>query len=558
MELKLEPFGVSTTTALEFQASNQFLSNEIAGLGTMAVFLSTIFLSVAATVLNILVNRLTRRQRITVGTLKALGYGDGVIFRHFLWFGVVVGIIGSLLGSGGGFLFSTAMTEVYSWFFQFPRLHSGFYWYTHAVGWSVSLSFALAGSLHGARQMLLLRPAEAMRPAPPRHGRHIWLESLLSTWWRKLSWSWRSVLRGMFRHRLRTATSLFAATMGAGLLVIGFMMTEGQSFLIHFQFFRISRSDVDLVFKQERDEGALDELRRLPGVLRAEPQFNLACTFVNGPYQRKGSVTGIARQAELTVPHDSQFHPIEVPESGVVLTQRLADRLDARVGDRITVVPTRGLRRPISVPVARIADSYLGLAAYADIRYLSQSVGESLVLTSAQLAADPAGTAGLYRRLKEVPGLEAVQSRHDLVENITRTLLQNQYVFIGVLVAFAGVLMFGSTVNAAMVNLAERQAEVATFRALGYSEWQVGSLFFQENLLLTLAGAVLGLPTGYFLTWLLAYSYDNDLLRIPVVTAPWVWWSTLTLAVLFGVASQGVVQWTLRRLNVVEALKASE
>jgi putative ABC transport system permease protein len=118
--------------------------------------------------------------------------------------------------------------------------------------------------------------------------------------------------------------------------------------------------------------------------------------------------------------------------------------------------------------------------------------------------------------------------------------------------------MFGSTVNAAMVNLAERHAEVATLRALGYSEWQVGSLFFQENLLLTLVGAVLGLPTGYFLTWLLAYSYDNDLLRIPVITAPWVWWSTFALAVLFGVASQAVVQWTLQRLNVVEALKASE
>jgi putative ABC transport system permease protein len=326
----------------------------------------------------------------------------------------------------------------------------------------------------------------------------------------------------MFRHRLRTATSLFAATMGAGLLVIGFMMTEGQSFMIDIQFFRISRSDLDLVFKQERDEGTLDELRRLPGVLRAEPQFNLACTFMNGPYQRKGSVTGIARRSELTVPHDSRFRPIEVPESGVVLTQRLADRLHARVGDRITVVPTRGLRRPISVPVARIADSYLGLAAYADIRYLSQSVGESLVLTSAQLAADPASevTAELYRRLKELPGLEAVQSRQDLVHNITKTLLQNQYVFIGILVAFSGMLMFGSTVNAAMVNLAERQSEVATFRALGYSEWQVGSLFFQENLMLTLAGAVLGLPTGYLLTWLLAYSYDNDLLRIPVVTAP--------------------------------------
>ena len=157
-----------------------------------------------------------------------------------------------------------------------------------------------------------------------------------------------------------------------------------------------------------------------------------------------------------------------------------------------------------------------------------------------------------------MPGLQTVQSRHQLVENITRTLLRNQYVFIGLLVAFSGVLMFGSTVNAAMVNLAEREAEVATLRALGYSQWQVGALFLQENLLLTVVGAVLGLPAGYALTWFLVISYDNDLLRLPIVTAPWIWFGTVSLAVLFGAASQFVVQRTLRRLNLVDSLKVKE
>jgi putative ABC transport system permease protein len=335
-------------------------------------------------------------------------------------------------------------------------------------------------------------------------------------------------------------------------------MTEGQSFFIHFQFYRASRSDIDLSFKNERGEESLDELRRLPGVIHVEPLFNLACTFMNGPYQRKGAVTGLQSNARLTVPHDAQFRPISMPPAGLVLTKRLAEYLHVSAGDRLLLVPVRGDRRPVWVAVAEVSDSFLGMTAYGDIRYLSQVVGESMVLTGAQVDADGSDLAELYGELKRMPNLEAIQSRQRLIDNITRTLLQNQYVFVGLLIVFSGVLLFGSVVNAAMVNLAERQAEVATLRALGYGEWQVGSLFFQESLVLTLAGTILGLPFGYALTWLLALSYDNDLIRLPVVTAPWVWYLTIGLAVIFGSASQIVVQWNLRRLDVIEALKVKE
>ena len=102
-----------------------------------------------------------------------------------------------------------------------------------------------------------------------------------------------------------------------------------------------------------------------------------------------------------------------------------------------------------------------------------------------------------------------------LVENITKTLLQNQYVFISVLVTFADVIFFGSIVNASMVNLAERQREVATFRALGYSQWSIGAMFLRESMITNMIGAVLGLPMGFFLMRLTAWAYENDLMRFP-------------------------------------------
>ena len=91
-----------TTTPLEDQLSNQFLSQEIQGLRSFAVIMPCIFLAVAALVLNVLLSRLAEQQRTVVGTLKALGYSDGQVFWHFLKFGLVVGVGGGLLGCALG------------------------------------------------------------------------------------------------------------------------------------------------------------------------------------------------------------------------------------------------------------------------------------------------------------------------------------------------------------------------------------------------------------------------------------------------------------------------
>ena len=391
-------------------------------------------------------------------------------------------------------------------------------------------------------------------------GRKIWLERL-GPCWSNLSSAWRMTLRGIFRHRLRTLAGMFAAAMGAGLLMTGFMMVEIQSFLIDFQFHEIMRSDIDLAFESERSEAALDEIKRLPGVDWAEPMFNVACTFVHGPYRRKAGVTGLLNNARLTIPHDKQRRAITIPDTGIVLTDRLADILHAQAGDTITIVPVKGERRPVQLSVARVAESYLGIAAYADIHFLSQQVGGEFTMTGAQLATNnnTADRLELYRKLKHTPSVQSLSARQDMIDNLVKTLMNNQYVFISILVLFSGIVFFGSVVNSSMVSLAERQREVGTFRAMGYGPWEVGGLFLRENLVVNLTGTLLGLPFGYGLVQLTSLAYaQNDLIRLPVVSAPWVWIGTIALSLVFALCAHVVVQWRLNTMDYLEALKVKE
>jgi len=556
-EARLEPFGVFGTTPLRLQASNQFLSNEISSLGAFSTVIPMIFLAVAAVILNVLLTRVARQQRVVVGTLKALGYTNTQVFTHFVLFGLSVGFAGGLIGSLLGYLASTGMTSVYRYYMEFPDLTSRVYVGVMTIGMTVSLLCAVAGALYGAITMLRLQPAEAMRPEPPRSGGAIFLERF-GWFWHRLSAPWRMALRTVVRQRVRSLAAVFASMMGAGLLVTGFMMQQSQNYLLEFQFYRTSRSDLDVTFKDEHGRDALDEIAALPGVDHAEPMLDVACTFKNGRYERKGGITGLASDARLTTPRDAAGETLDIPTHGLLLTKRLAEILHVQPGDTVTITPVQGEREPKRLVVRGIADSYMGLAAYANIEYLSSVINEAYVMTGAQLQIDPAQKRALFLELKNTPSIQSTTLRANIVRNVEKVLLENQMVTITAIVSFAGIVFFGSIVSASFVNLAERQREVATFRALGYSIWQIGGVFLRESMLTNLVGTLLGLPIGYGLVVLTTVSYNNDLIRLPVVTAPWIWAVTFLLSISFALIAHAVVQWQIYRMNILEALKVKE
>ncbi len=558
-EAMLEPYGVFTTTPLEDQMSNKFLSQEIKGVRSFAVISPCMFLGVAALVLNVLLSRLAQQQRMVIGTFKALGYSDVQVSWHFLKFGLGIGISGALVGCFAGYWMATAMTAMYRTFFQFPSLESHLRWDLYAIGTLVSIGCATIGSLNGSRSVLRLNPAEAMRAAAPRRGGGVLLEKL-GWFWRSLGSSWRMVLRNLLRAKLRTLASIFAAAMGTSVMVNGFMMQLAMKYMIDFQFRKIMRNDVDLSFKDERGEDALRESAKLPGVDYAEPTLNVACKFIHGSREKKGAITGLVAHPRLTVPRDLEAQPIRIPPHGLAMSRRMAEALQVSLGDRVGVEPIKGERRIQYVPVEAITDGYLGMYVYADIGYLSHFIGEEVAMSGVQLATDhdPRHRDALQRELKQLPALQSVTARADMIATLEDTIIKNQSVIINLFVLFTGIVFFGSILNASLVSLAERQRELATLRVLGYSPWEVGRLLLRESLITTFLGALLGMPMGYGLTTLIAGAYASDLFRLPLVPSMSLWIKTMSFAIGFGLITHIVVQQQVTKMDWLDALKTKE
>ncbi len=557
MERSLRPYGVLAATPRERQASHRFLSDEIRGLGVSAAVMPVIFLFVAALVLNILMTRLVQRQRTTIGTLKALGYTNREVLLHYLSFGVIVGAAGGVAGDVLGVTLAIGLVEVYKEFFLFPtfvyRVHPDLL----MIGIAVSVLFGVAGAARGVWSVLKLDPAEAMRERPPERGGAIFLER--SQWlWGLMTFRSHIALRSVVRNRLRTLTGVISSALAMSIIFTSLVLFDSTFFLIDFQFERVAHSDVDLGLRDEQSRAALLESRNLPGVDYAEPLLALTCKLRNGRHMRRVTITGLAPNHTLTTPVQADLRPIEIPQSGLVFSQKLAEILSVSVGDSVELTAVRGRRNTLRVRVASIAESYLGLECYADLNYLSRLVGEAVAVNAVQLAVDPARTDQLYREIKALPNAQGLGVRADTKASIEDTFIKTSLFSLGLLIVFAGVIAFGSMFNSALIEIADRTREISTFRAFGYRPAQIARIFLRENLIIFALGVVMAIPLGYGMIYGLARLYDTELFRMPVLIRPVMVVLSMALAAVFVLIVQGFVYLQIRKLDWLEGIKVKE
>ncbi len=557
MDRLLAPYGVLSSVSRRLQPSNRFISDEIRSLGVTAMVMPTIFLFVAVLVLNVLMSRFAQSQRTVIGTLKALGYSNWRIVEHYLSFGLIIGAAGGFVGIGLGLSIARGLMQLYKGFFQFPRFTYHFYPDLLLAGLLISLFFAVAGTAKGVWSVLKLHPAEAMRPKPPERGGAIWLERFGRAW-RLLGFRTHIALRSLFRNYGRTLTAVICATLSVAIIFAALTMRHSMWYLVEYQFEQIGHSDADLALRDARNMEALYEARGLPGVQYAEPVFALAADMQFGRVSRRLSVTGLIPGHRLTTPLDDQMRPIRIPASGLVLSTKLADLLGAHVGDELELTPVLGSRLPRTVRIDSVVKEYMGVGAYADIDYLARLVDEPPTVNSIQLLVEPTRINEFYRAVRDLPDISGVNVRSETKANIVNTLLKTMIFSISLIVLFAGIIAFGSILNASLIEITDRTRDIATFRVLGYRPMQVASIFFRENAFIFGTGLVLGFPFGYLMVRVIARVYNTELFRMPVIISRNVMLLAGCLACGFVLIAQWFVYRQIRRMDWLEGIKIKE
>jgi len=558
IEDELEPYGVLSSVPYWQQPSVSYLEDELTGLKVSVTIVPTIFLGVSLLALNILMGRMVKQQRVVIGTLRSLGYSAGDIRRHYLGYGLSIGLAAGLLGDGFGWWLQGVMLDLYGTFYRIPDTRPEFYLGVYGVGFLLSVGAAMLGTVKGVFYASRLEPADAMRPPPPEKGGKIFLERV-GFFWNHVSFRWKLILRSIFRNPFRSGVSLLASLIATSLIYTTLAQNDSLQHLMNFEFEKISHQDYTITLRDPQGLSVANEIGGLPGVTAVERQLVVGCDFARGSLNKRLGIIGAPKGAVMHTPLDKNGERILIPADGLVLSRKLAEILEVEVGERLTMRPLMGRRTTVETTVMGISENYFGLTAYADMDYLSGLLGEARVSNVVLCRRDKTVAAREFiRELKRRSRVVGIGERGRLFTQMHETFGQMMGTMMVVMIFFAGLIAFGSVLNTAMVSVSERQREIGSLRVLGYTNRQVAAIFSGESLVLNFVGIFLGLYAGIGQMYFVARAYDTELYRFPAVIK----FSSLGYSALWMVFFAGLAQLIVYRiickLEWLDVLKVKE
>ncbi|MDH4451095.1 MAG: ABC transporter permease [Rhodoferax sp.] len=294
----LAPFGGINAHGRDRQMSDVILNSEIQQQRVMGTVLPSIFLAVAAFLLNVVLGRHIASQREQVAALKALGYGNLAIGTHYLKLVLVIVVLGVLVGMALGAALGHGFVGLYAKTFRFPTLHYRLSPALIVVVTGVTLAAAVLATLRAVGAAVRLAPAEAMRPPSPGRYRPMVLER-----WGMQAWfspPLRMVLRTMERQWLRALLTTVGVALAMATVITGAFMRDAVAVLMDTQFRQVLRGDVSINLLQATPARVLQATAHLPFVTAVEGGRNVAVRLVHAnrhhrwlyPRQARGAGVG--------------------------------------------------------------------------------------------------------------------------------------------------------------------------------------------------------------------------------------------------------------------------
>jgi putative ABC transport system permease protein len=551
----LERWGGRELIGRADQTSHAMLDNEIKEQRVLGTVLPAIFLGVAAFLLNVVVSRLVATQREQIAALKALGYPNRDIAAHYLKLVMLIVAIGLVLGVAVGDRLGTMFTGLYAELFRFPSFEHSIAPSLLLVSAGITIATAVAGTLNAILATVRLAPAEAMRPPAPGRYRRTLLERLGI---QAIGPALRMILRNMERRPLRAGISIGGVAAAVAIVVLGNFFRDAIETIVDGQFNVAMRSDVAVWLVEPGDDAARLDLARLPAVTQVESTRFVPITLHHGHRSERSLLRGYDGRAQLYRVVDADNHATTLDGTGLVLTDRLADKLGVRVGEAVQVEVLEGRPRTITLTVGATVREMMGLNAYMDRAALNRALGDGDLSSGFVLSVERGHEDRLLEAIKGLPRIAGAFSKATMLRNMQEISARNVRIMSTIMTAFAAVIAVGVVYNNARIALAERGWELASLRVLGFTRAEVSALLLGELAIVIAIALPLGMALGFGLVHLISGLLASDQFYFPVVILPrtYAWAALCVLAA--GVVSALIVRRRIDRLDMVAVLKTRE
>jgi lipoprotein-releasing system permease protein len=243
----------------------------------------------------------------------------------------------------------------------------------------------------------------------------------------------------------------------------------------------------------------------VPGALTASVQSKAVLRFAGRDLTI--SVIGIDPHTEGNVSNltkhmrEGTLNSLYRASNAILLGDRLARKIGARVNSNLTLVSARGVSLTATVVGTfhsgfRMTDETTGYVLLRTAQTLEKQIG---VINEIRVrTAEPLEARLISERIGEQTGYKSIswqEAQEDLLSAITlRNVLM--YTIVGAILLVAS---FG-TFNIVATITHEKTRDIAILKSLGFRDRTIRAIFMVEALIIGLVGAILGWGLGYLMT----------------------------------------------------------
>ena len=518
-----------------------------------------VFFIVAILISLISMSRMVEEERCEIGTLKGLGFSNSHLYFKNLLYSFLATSIGGIIGMFIGFnLIPKVIWNIYTSLFFIPEFVSEFSLYYASIGLIIALVCICGASIITTHNILKEKTSNLMRAKAPKIGKKIFLENF--KFWDNLRFSTKISIRNVFRYKKRIIVTIIGLAGSTALLLVGFGLKDSVNDVVEFNYNNVFVYDRMIYLKDNYDNDTIMNLLNNNINIGAKVKVSYELINLYNEDKKNLEINLIAPEVKEEIGSVIYLNDINndkkrivLPDTGIVLSEKLAKSLNVKVGDKVSFLIDDEYKE---IEITYIVENYIN-----DYAYLSKESYESLfnsfktnviflkVTEDYDISFD-----NILMGTNDIANIITKEASSNLINDI----LSNLNAVVVILIVASSMLAFVILYNLSSINISERKREISTLKVLGFYDEEVDAYITNENYFITVVGIIIGLIFGLYLChYVISTCEPQFVMFVRHIKIP----SYIISAIISGLFTfivSKITHFNLKKIDMVESLKSNE
>ncbi|MHA1911787.1 MAG: ABC transporter permease [Candidatus Kariarchaeaceae archaeon] len=485
------------------ELDQHFMEVDVGLISEFGLAMGLITLLVAVFIIYDSLVKLIISQRKIIGIMRALGASKWKVINHYMIYGLILTVLGSILSLPIGYLFLVMMRNIYLELIGLPFVTTVFRIEPFIFPIFLGLSVSLFSCFIAAYKSSTILPKDAMSAATvtSSFGRKTFAEKIIEPISKKNKYSLKIPIRHVFNRRRRTLLSII--TIALSMLMIIATLGSLDSIIKQVDVYYDENLPYDL-------EGILitpinastieNQLEQIEGIDKAEGMVRQE-VVLNSQLANKS--TSLGAYTEGSTMRNYHFKEGELNQGQIILGTVLARELNISINEQL-VITTKGYGGIDHVNNSFIVSGILAELIDTEVFMLLEDAQSFLGLgtnvTSVAMTLKTNNRQETIEKIieEELPFATIIDIKRtkESVMDLMQGILEVMY-----LIVFGGIIILITfSLNAIVLDIIEREAEFVNLRTGGASTGKIAKIIGLQIMIILIAVMILQGPIGHYST----------------------------------------------------------